>query len=241
MRQLLQKNLAALHAALEPVAAAVSTSAPGKRPTAASVHKEMGAIHSLLEEASEEPSLYTHAHCPHASYAVLLDHLRACWASALPLLASLDKLAASASHIGDPGRDVRADLCEAAAPLLRPACDVSADYQISARRGWVTVGAIRSTGLTAALGIARHVARVCEESALEMTPAGCAALPRARDAAAVRTTPLPPLAELYASFAARGDGSVVLGADEMGFGAHAVTHPLTREGFARQAALLSRP
>ena len=42
---------------------------------------------------------------------------------------------------------------------LRPACEHK-DYQISARpdQGYVTVGAIRSTGLSSALGTAAHVA-----------------------------------------------------------------------------------
>ena len=47
---------------------------------------------------------------------------------------------------------------------LRPACEFS-DYQIEAdhARKWITVGAIRSTGLSGALGIARHTyALYCE-------------------------------------------------------------------------------
>ena len=47
---------------------------------------------------------------------------------------------------------------------LRPACEFS-DYQIEAdhARNWITVGAIRSTGLSGALGIAQHAyALYCE-------------------------------------------------------------------------------
>ncbi|EOD25522.1 hypothetical protein EMIHUDRAFT_237648 [Emiliania huxleyi CCMP1516] len=49
---------------------------------------------------------------------------------------------------------------------LRPGCDLSADYQIGRAEGssWVTVGAIRSTGLTGALGIARRAAALCDEA-----------------------------------------------------------------------------
>ncbi|MBB2202774.1 NAD(P)/FAD-dependent oxidoreductase [Gluconacetobacter tumulisoli] len=48
---------------------------------------------------------------------------------------------------------------------LRPATEFS-DYQIEALpdRGWITVGGIRSTGLSSALGIARHVRGLYEES-----------------------------------------------------------------------------
>ena len=103
------------------------------------------------------------------------------------------------------------------------------------------VGGIRSTGLTASLGIAKHVARLCEEAAtlaleLEADQAGCAATLPPRDAAAVRTTPLPSVEALAASYRERGDGTVLFGDDAMGFGAHRVTHPLTRLGLERLAA-----
>ncbi|MBE9638848.1 NAD(P)/FAD-dependent oxidoreductase [Salipiger mangrovisoli] len=42
---------------------------------------------------------------------------------------------------------------------LRPACEFP-EYQVMQEDGYVTVGAIRSTGLSAALGIARHVAEM---------------------------------------------------------------------------------
>lgn len=150
---------------------------------------------------------------------------------------------------------------------LRPASDASPDYQIGVVGGrgggggngggsggggvgddaggeapWVTVGGIRSTGLTASLGIARHVARlVCDDDTAAAAAAASAAT--AVEAAApvcpppeVRTTPLPDVASLVASFRARGDGTVVFGDDAMGFGAHYVTHPLTRTGLERLAA-----
>ena len=118
---------------------------------------------------------------------------------------------------------------------LRPGSNVSTDYLIERPAGstWVSVGGIRSTGLTAALGISRHVADLCEGAWREgggEGAAGEAPLPPAE----VRTTPLPPVREIVASYAARADGSVVFGADEMDFGAHHVTHPLTAAGFDAQ-------
>ena len=120
---------------------------------------------------------------------------------------------------------------------LRPGSDASPDYQIARAPGrapWVTVGGIRSTGLTAALGIARRVARLCDEALDEAAPAGDER-GGARD---TTTTPLPPVDAIVRSFRERGDGSVVFGDDAAGFGAHRVTHPLTRLGFERLAAAL---
>ena len=117
---------------------------------------------------------------------------------------------------------------------LRPGSDASKDYQIErvAGKPWVTVGGIRSTGLTASLGIARHVANLCEE-AVAQSGASVGSLDVA--AGPPKTTPLPSLEAIYASYATRGDGSIVFGDDEMGFGPHHVTHPLTREGLARRS------
>lgn len=132
---------------------------------------------------------------------------------------------------------------------LRPGCDVSKDYQIGRAAGsghspgWVTVGAIRSTGLTASLGIACHVADLCESERADIAAADADAAvvapPLPPRPSQVRTTPLPPVEQIVASFRERADGSVVFGMDEAGFGAHYVTHPLTRAGFERLAALQS--
>ena len=109
----------------------------------------------------------------------------------------------------------------------------------------MTVGGIRSTGLTASLGIAKHVARlVCDDAAFAATTAATAAAMTAADATTptspppkkVHTTPLPDVESLVASFRARGDGTVVFGDDATGFGAHYVTHPLTRTGLERLAS-----
>ena len=53
---------------------------------------------------------------------------------------------------------------------LRPATQFK-DYQISAEVGknWIGVNGIRSTGLTASLGIAAHVERLCEKSYQDIT------------------------------------------------------------------------
>ena len=54
---------------------------------------------------------------------------------------------------------------------LRPATEHK-EYQIEAKadRNWITVGGIRSTGLSAALGIARHVFRLYGESGAKHSP-----------------------------------------------------------------------
>lgn len=56
---------------------------------------------------------------------------------------------------------------------LRPASEHK-EYQVESRveKNWITVGGIRSTGLSAALGIARHVFRLYEESGQSHCPIG---------------------------------------------------------------------
>ena len=98
---------------------------------------------------------------------------------------------------------------------------------------WITVGGIRSTGLTASLGIASHVGRLCEEVQSEQE-GGDRSSSNGEAVVTASTARLPDVSELVASFKERGDGTVVFGEAE-GFGAHYVTHPLTREGFARLA------
>jgi glycerol-3-phosphate dehydrogenase len=62
---------------------------------------------------------------------------------------------------------------------LRPATEEK-EYRISARRdrNWITVGGIRSTGLTASLGIARHVYGLYEEWGRRHTAVADPVLPR---------------------------------------------------------------
>ena len=62
---------------------------------------------------------------------------------------------------------------------LRPATETKA-YRIDTRadRHYVTVGGIRSTGLSSALGIARHVARLARDMGLEQRPLSAPGWPR---------------------------------------------------------------
>ncbi|MCB9946026.1 MAG: NAD(P)/FAD-dependent oxidoreductase [Geminicoccaceae bacterium] len=64
---------------------------------------------------------------------------------------------------------------------LRPASEIKA-YRIKAHadRQYVTVGGIRSTGLSAALGIARHVHDLCMQMGLDTTPSSDIRWPRPR-------------------------------------------------------------
>ena len=131
---------------------------------------------------------------------------------------------------------------------LRPATE-HRDYQIVARPAdaWITVGGIRSTGLTASPGIAEHVADLCDrlvageqgerlptgsdDEALlvgvtdaAQRPIALAALPPARQPRFCNA-PVPTLAELAADYRRRGDGCVEL------YGRpHRVTHPIASFG-----------
>ena len=87
------------------------------------------------------------------------------------------------------------------------------------------MGGIRSTGLTASLGIGKLAARLCGDALL-------GDVPHHPDPTSLRWTPLPSVEEIVASFRNRGDGSVVF-SNTPEFGAHYVTHPLTRMGFSR--------
>ncbi|WP_099349271.1 NAD(P)/FAD-dependent oxidoreductase [Acetobacter aceti] len=62
---------------------------------------------------------------------------------------------------------------------LRPATQFS-DYQIEALKteGWITVGGIRSTGLTGALGIAEHVVALYRDNFADPAPLKDVALPQ---------------------------------------------------------------
>ncbi len=73
------------------------------------------------------------------------------------------------------------ELCEITAAYagLRPATEFS-DYQIHHHtdKAYVSVGGIRSTGLSAALGIARHVAALLQQAGYRFTPLKLPALPQ---------------------------------------------------------------
>lgn len=71
---------------------------------------------------------------------------------------------------------------------LRPATEFK-DYQIIPRadRNWITVGGIRSTGLSAALGIARYVYRLYEDMGSQHQPISEPIVPRANSLSQSRT------------------------------------------------------
>jgi glycerol-3-phosphate dehydrogenase len=124
---------------------------------------------------------------------------------------------------------------------IRPGTD-QRDYQIqivSFAMPWISVAGIRSTGLTASLGIGRHVTDLlsqvlplCRPKALLVSASNnnasstttCAGKEPARMIAAV--TPLPPLPELIDCFHRRGDGMV-----EINGHIYKVTHPITLFGW----------
>ena len=90
-------------------------------------------------------------------------------------------------------------------------------------------------GLTASLGIGKYVGRLVQE-ALAEHGRGEMGGETGGAASSVRTTPLPSIDELVESFRQRGDGTVVFGSDEMSFGPHLVTHPLSLAGLTRLAS-----
>lgn len=110
---------------------------------------------------------------------------------------------------------------------IRPGTD-RRDYQIHAQphKKWIAVAGIRSTGLTASLGIGDYVRRLLE-SILEA--------PHPENGRNVSTTPLPPLGDLIRNFAERGDSRV-----EIQGHAYQVTHPLTRLGWEQEAILCDK-
>ena len=90
------------------------------------------------------------------------------------------------------------------------------DYQmyLSARRKWVVAAGIRSTGLTASLGIGRHVVHLLQSVLPTPQPSG------------IRTTPLPSVKELVRDYHRNKDGLVSI----HGY-LYRVTHPLTKFGW----------
>ena len=109
---------------------------------------------------------------------------------------------------------------------IRPGTD-RRDYQIRlhARSGFVTVGGVRSTGLTASLGIGRHVVQCLLPCVVE--PSG---RPPSGDEA--RPTPLPDVGVLAERYRAGGNGRVEINGHE-----YRVTHPLTRLGWEARTGL----
>ena len=117
---------------------------------------------------------------------------------------------------------------------LRPASEFR-DYQISCEgTSWITVGGIRSTGLTAATGIAEYVADLYSNLRGET----CNVVPYSNVSyPPYEPIPLservkwnvkaPSITELARNFQERRDGKVAVFNDE-----YAVTHPASRMGMA---------
>ena len=105
---------------------------------------------------------------------------------------------------------------------IRPGTDCR-DYQIRAipDRHWIAAAGIRSTGLTASLGIGRHVTQL-----LEMM------LPSPPELDTIMTTPLPPVVELVKNYHERSDGTVIIHGIP-----YRVTHPLTRLGWDAKSGI----
>jgi glycerol-3-phosphate dehydrogenase len=104
---------------------------------------------------------------------------------------------------------------------LRPGTD-KRDYQIHtfSRSNWIAAAGIRSTGLTASLGIGRHVVHLL--SCILPEP-----LPRQ-----VKTTPLPNVLSLVDQYHKRGDGTVCIDGS-----VYKVTHPITKFGWERRSGM----
>jgi glycerol-3-phosphate dehydrogenase len=112
---------------------------------------------------------------------------------------------------------------------IRPATD-QRDYQIhvDVRRRFLTCGGIRSTGLTASLGIGRHVLDLLRSTGLLLsttttTTSGSSTTASCREPI---QRPLPPVADLARQFRASDDGSISIDGYR-----YRVTHPLTRWGW----------
>lgn len=109
---------------------------------------------------------------------------------------------------------------------IRPGTD-HRDYQIRlySQRNWIVAAGIRSTGLTASLGIGRHVIHLV----------GMLILPTAGEPLEeIQTTPLPPVRELVEDYHSRGDGKVMIHGE-----VYRVTHPLTKLGWEAKSGIAS--
>jgi glycerol-3-phosphate dehydrogenase len=83
---------------------------------------------------------------------------------------------------------------------IRPGTDYR-DYQIcmTPQRNWIVAAGIRSTGLTASLGIGRHITNLLQSVLPFPTP------PRS-----IRTSPLPPMHELVKHYISNREGNVLI-------------------------------
>ena len=131
-----------------------------------------------------------------------------------------EAVAAQLSNLGTkilPGLDPQADFVGEYVGI-RPGTD-RRDYQIHAypERRWISAAGIRSTGLTASLGIGRYVSKSLLPTMLDMSDCGDEGIILAQ---------LPSLERIIADFKARDDGYVTLYGHD-----YRVTHPLTALGW----------
>jgi len=109
---------------------------------------------------------------------------------------------------------------------IRPGTD-KRDYQIHVDypKRWIAAAGIRSTGLTASLGIGRHVTHMLRGLLPEPTS----------PLKSLQTTPLPPVKDLVEDFHSRGDEKV-----EIQGHAYKVTHPITKLGWQKRSGIASQ-
>lgn len=106
---------------------------------------------------------------------------------------------------------------------IRPGTKEYRDYQVRLYSGqhWIVAAGIRSTGLTASLGIGRHITHL-----LEMI------LPSPVAPENVQLTPLPSVHKLVEEFHSRRDGKVTIQGE-----LYRVTHPITRLGWEARTGI----
>jgi len=111
------------------------------------------------------------------------------------------------------------------------------DYQIQlhTKSNFITVGGIRSTGLTASLGIGRHVVQCLLPSIVPPPPVEEGDdEEELRQSILRRPTPLPDVKELVKQYHQRGDGTIVIDGH-----VYKVTHPLTKLGWDARSGIAS--
>ena len=106
---------------------------------------------------------------------------------------------------------------------IRPGTD-KRDYQIHliSPKHWIACAGIRSTGLTASLGIGRHVVYLLKQGVLDEVEAK----------PLTQTTPLPEVKDLVRQFHAQGDDCVKIDGYR-----YRVTHPITKFGWQARTGI----
>jgi glycerol-3-phosphate dehydrogenase len=108
------------------------------------------------------------------------------------------------------------------------------DYQIHlcCRANFITVGGIRSTGLSASLGIGRHVVQTLLSSIVSRSDDDENSVASLLKYAS--PTPLPDVNSLVEEYHSRGDGTIAIEGH-----VYKVTHPLTRMGWDARSGIAS--